>query len=434
MIPYNVASFSINLVTPCISKNLNMFLFLVSSDSKLDALKDPIKVKTNETDNCKGYITEDTKDGKHYVDNSLRRWPDNEIPYTIDSTFNDEQVLVILGSMAAIEISSCVHFRPATADDSDYVRIKHDEDGCFAHLGYYPGFGEHKCNLDLSGCVFHSVVVHELLHNTGFSHEHQRLDRDNFVDIHWENLESDAFSQFYKRGTTGLDCNTECTPADTSGCGTCTRGEDHTTFGLPYDPDSIMHYDNDAFSKNGGDTITWDLDNTRQLSTDVMTALDIQKLNMAYSCPALPCGGFFTGLDTDTGIIDGTTCDMACQWFIKAPRGHIIILEVLDFSFGSSSGDVTISDFFAERTLDTLSSTSNPVGNAYLVKGTEARILLDRQSNSNTFIMKWTIMEARDICCRTVSIDSPDSSFDNAHEGSYQWAGTYTWTFGSKSS
>ncbi len=286
-------------------------------------------------------------------------------------------------------------------------------------------------NLNLNGCVFHSVVVHELLHIAGFLHEHERFDRDNFVDVHWENIRENSFHNYYKSHAQGTSpsgsCSSQCTPTDTSRCGTCSNGRVTTSFGLAYDLDSIMHYDNRGFSKNGEDTLSYIFDSSRPLGSQVMTALDIRKLNAAYNCPALPCGGYFTDLD---GIIDGTTCDMECQWFIKAPFAHVIVIEVLEFSFTSSPGDVTIEDFFAERTLATLGSIASPVGTTYLVKGTEARIILDRRSNDNTFVMKWTSIEAHDICCRTLNVQSPNSNFDSQHEGIYDYENFYYWTFG----
>ncbi|VDN28479.1 unnamed protein product [Gongylonema pulchrum] len=37
-------------------------------------------------------------------------------------------------------------------------------------------------------CLSYGTVIHELMHVVGFIHEHQRNDRDFFVDILWQNI------------------------------------------------------------------------------------------------------------------------------------------------------------------------------------------------------------------------------------------------------
>lgn len=38
------------------------------------------------------------------------------------------------------------------------------------------------------GCEFKYVMMHELGHVIGFYHEHQRADRNEFVEILWDNV------------------------------------------------------------------------------------------------------------------------------------------------------------------------------------------------------------------------------------------------------
>lgn len=42
-------------------------------------------------------------------------------------------------------------------------------------------------------CVSFPTVVHEFMHVIGFIHEHQRNDRDNYVNIKWRNIISGKF-------------------------------------------------------------------------------------------------------------------------------------------------------------------------------------------------------------------------------------------------
>ena len=76
-------------------------------------------------------------------------------------------------------------------------------------------------------------IIHELGHAVGFWHEHTRTDRDNYVEILWDNIKPGAEQEFYIQPENTID-----------------------SLGVPYDYDSIMHYPLvNAFSLNGQPTM-----------------------------------------------------------------------------------------------------------------------------------------------------------------------------------
>ena len=36
-----------------------------------------------------------------------------------------------------------------------------------------------------NGCMEYSTIIHEIMHVVGFYHEHERWDRDQYIDIIW---------------------------------------------------------------------------------------------------------------------------------------------------------------------------------------------------------------------------------------------------------
>ena len=79
-----------------------------------------------------------------------------------------------------------------------------------------------------NGCHWVSTYIHEIFHALGSFHTQQRSDRDQHVNIVFDNVVENAKSNFK------LSSNPIC------GC---------------YDCNSIMHYSQTAFSKNGLKTI-----------------------------------------------------------------------------------------------------------------------------------------------------------------------------------
>ena len=56
---------------------------------------------------------------------------------------------------------------------------------CWSQVGYRRGATVLTMG---DGCEFKHVTMHELGHVIGFYHEHQRADRDEFVEILWDNV------------------------------------------------------------------------------------------------------------------------------------------------------------------------------------------------------------------------------------------------------
>jgi hypothetical protein len=48
--------------------------------------------------------------------------------------------------------------------------------------------GAQELSLESPGCMYPVSVAHELMHSLGFWHEQSRFDRDEYIQIKWDNI------------------------------------------------------------------------------------------------------------------------------------------------------------------------------------------------------------------------------------------------------
>ncbi|XP_068675014.1 hatching enzyme 1.2-like [Montipora foliosa] len=187
------------------------------------------------------------------------------IPYTVKtggwfSGLGDADKQTIREATDIIAKHTCIRFVERTNQD-DYIEFYEDSK---SHCQSYIGRKRGKQQLLLGrGCKNRGRVTHELVHALGFFHEHTRPDRDKFVKILWNNIQNEHVKQFE----------------------ILTKGA-VSSFGQPYDFQSIMHYSNKAFSKNGRDTIQSIADPSMQLgNANSLSAVDVLQINLLYRCP-----------------------------------------------------------------------------------------------------------------------------------------------------
>ncbi|KAF7634202.1 Metalloendopeptidase [Meloidogyne graminicola] len=112
------------------------------------------------------------------------RWGDNEIPYIFSPKFSERQKEAIQESLAVIEAKSCFRFVPRE-NQKDFLFFDMRE-GCFSFVGKVGG----RQLLSLAvGCLNDYIIWHEVMHALGLEHEHQRPDRDRYIEIQWKNVE-----------------------------------------------------------------------------------------------------------------------------------------------------------------------------------------------------------------------------------------------------
>ncbi|VVC38250.1 Hypothetical protein CINCED_3A001724 [Cinara cedri] len=188
------------------------------------------------------------------------RWPKGVIPYEISPYFASNDRQMILSAIDEYKKLTCLKFTPRTSSDADYIYFTNGNTGCWSSVGKIGG--RQEVNLQTPGCLSKKgTVIHEILHAAGFMHEQNRPDRDKYVTVNYDNIQSGRENNFEKAQSSMIDNQ-----------------------GIGYDYRSVMHYSANAFSKNGQPTINPKTQGVTMGQREGLSRKDIQKIQKMYNC------------------------------------------------------------------------------------------------------------------------------------------------------
>ena len=134
---------------------------------------------------------------------------------------------------------------------------------CASYVGRL-GYGQQGISVGI-GCLTFRTVVHEIGHAIGFWHEQSRPDRDDYVDILYDNIVRGFESNFRKKHKSEINSQ-----------------------GVGYDYNSIMHYNRDFFSSSYGLNTIQAKDPRIVIGLAVeLSQYDILQTNRLYRCGKL---------------------------------------------------------------------------------------------------------------------------------------------------
>ncbi|XP_067136306.1 astacin-like metalloprotease toxin 1 isoform X8 [Centruroides vittatus] len=189
-----------------------------------------------------------------------RIWDDGIIYYKFSPDFYLEitRILLLLTILGAIEQVTCLRFVYRRTEEN-YIYIQ-EGIGCNSMVGKEGG--RQILNLG-SGCWNVGIILHELCHVIGLYHEHNRPDRDKYINIVWDNIKKEFKTEFQLYGKDFLRI--------------CDR----------YSYDTVMHYGPKSFAKDGKITIMPTLPNATIKEVYEWRSLsesDIECINKLYKC------------------------------------------------------------------------------------------------------------------------------------------------------
>ncbi|KAK1171832.1 meprin A, alpha (PABA peptide hydrolase), tandem duplicate 1 [Acipenser oxyrinchus oxyrinchus] len=196
--------------------------------------------------------------GRNALRNTTYRWT-FPIPYILGDSLDLNAKGVIYQAFEMYRLKSCVEFKPYEGEKS-FIKFE-KLDGCWSQVGdlqtgQYLSLGE--------GCDYKATIEHELLHALGFYHEQSRSDRDDYINIWWNEVLPGMEHNFVKYDDSFItDQNT------------------------PYDYESIMHYGAYSFNKNSSiPSITAKIPELTSVIGQYLdfSSLDLKRLNRMYNC------------------------------------------------------------------------------------------------------------------------------------------------------
>ncbi|XP_068699308.1 zinc metalloproteinase nas-14-like [Montipora foliosa] len=184
-------------------------------------------------------------------------WPNGEIVYDIDRSIAQDVrgLSAVIAGMREWIRKTCIRFKQRTTE-RDYVYFT-TGDGCASYVGKIGG--RQDIILNRQECWYKGTVIHEIGHAVGYYHEHSRPDRDQYVTILFDNIKPKAKHNFKKYGRSLID-----------------------SLGTKYDYDSVMHYGEYFFTRNGLPTII-PLDPTAKIGQrEILSRTDARQANLLY--------------------------------------------------------------------------------------------------------------------------------------------------------
>ncbi|XP_002735503.1 uncharacterized protein LOC100369035 [Saccoglossus kowalevskii] len=135
--------------------------------------------------------------------NDYLYWPGNVVHYVFDEETTSEGSPIsefgrgiIRDALDDLEAETCLTFTEGVADN--YISM-FNGGGCWSYIGKIGGKQELSLYDGNSGsCWWEGIIQHEVLHALGFFHEQSRYDRDDYIEIKWDNIKSGTEGNFAK--------------------------------------------------------------------------------------------------------------------------------------------------------------------------------------------------------------------------------------------
>lgn len=133
---------------------------------------------------------EDAPDSGYVNMAPLQLWKKGNIPFHIQPSLSNPERIA---QAVALFEGTAVHLTPYNGEEDAIVFEQGDKD-CLSYVGKMGG----KQPVWISPDCKPDDIAHEILHALGFVHEQNRSDRDNYIEMHFDNIDERYADNFEK--------------------------------------------------------------------------------------------------------------------------------------------------------------------------------------------------------------------------------------------
>lgn len=199
------------------------------------------------------YEKGETPPANKSVGRTSDRWPNNTVYYSIDSNLSNQAR--VIDAIKHWEANTNLKFVQRSSEPN-YIYFVSGS-GCSSYVGMIGG----RQNITLSSSCSTGNTIHEIGHAVGLWHEQSRIDRDQYITINYNNIQSGREHNFSTYDAQGMD------------------GVEFTT---ALDFGSIMMYGSYSFSSNGQPTMVKKDGSTFNGQRSSLSSGDKSGINLMY--------------------------------------------------------------------------------------------------------------------------------------------------------
>ena len=142
------------------------------------------------------------------IKSRIHYWPNKSIPYKINSGFSTDEIMKIQDALQSISNYTGIQFTETNTPPAKHIEFVPTPDSWSSPVGMQSNGNTIRIGTNE---YYIGVILHEIMHSLGFFHEHQRTDRDTYVNIYPDNIDPVAITSFNKytdSGYQGYDIGT----------------------------------------------------------------------------------------------------------------------------------------------------------------------------------------------------------------------------------